>query len=75
MRALQLAAIAALVEGFGLQRVVRTTDAPAMRRRFSLWDSHSGTCSLMSLFANFVAAALGQHPHPRKRGGGMPAMR
>jgi hypothetical protein len=69
MRALELTAIAALVEGFDLQRIVRTANAPAMRRYFSFWDSHSGTCSLDLEFEN-VVAALGQGPAPRKRGGG-----
>jgi hypothetical protein len=46
VRPLELAAIAALVEGFDLQGIVRTANAPAMRRYFSLGDSHCGTCSL-----------------------------
>jgi hypothetical protein len=46
VRALQLTAVAALVEGFDLQGIVRTANAPAMRRYFSLGDSHCGTCSL-----------------------------
>jgi hypothetical protein len=46
MRPLELAAVATLVEGFNLERVVRTAVAPAMRRYFSFWDGHCGTCSL-----------------------------
>src|SRR5690606_1858843 len=49
VRALQLAAIGALVEGFDLQRIMRPAVAPAVRRYFSLRDSHLGTCSLKSL--------------------------
>jgi hypothetical protein len=45
VRALQFAAVAAFVEGFDLQRVVATAHAPAGGRRFSLGDSHFGTCS------------------------------
>jgi hypothetical protein len=53
VRALQFTAVAALVEGFDLQGIVRAAVAPAMRRYFSLGDSHCGTCSFKSLIANF----------------------
>jgi|TARA_B100000686_G_C16230562_1_gene684648 hypothetical protein len=43
--ALELATIVALVEGFDLQRIMRAPIATAMRRNFSFWDSHGGTCS------------------------------
>jgi hypothetical protein len=69
VRALQLAAVAAFVEGFDLQGIVRTANAPAMRRYFSLGDSHCGTCSL-SLNPKFRGPPLSQAPCPRKRGGG-----
>ena len=59
MRALQLAAVGAFVEGFDLQRIVRAAIAPAMRRYFSFGDSHCGTCSLNSSNIDFEAA-LGQ---------------
>jgi hypothetical protein len=46
VRALELTAVATLVEGFDLQGIVRAAVAPAMRRYFSFWDSHCGTYSL-----------------------------
>lgn len=45
VRALQLAAIRAFMEGFDLQGIVRTTHATTGRRYFSLGDSHGGTIS------------------------------
>jgi hypothetical protein len=45
VRALEFAAIAALTEGFHLQRIVRATHAATGRRYFSLGDSHGGTIS------------------------------
>jgi len=41
--ALKLSAIAALVECFHFQRIVRAAVTTAMRRYFSLGDSHGGT--------------------------------
>jgi hypothetical protein len=48
VRTLQFATIVALVEGFNLQRIMRTTNATAVWRYFSLRDSHLGTCSLIN---------------------------
>jgi hypothetical protein len=45
VRALQLAAIATLVESLGLEGVMAAAHAPAGRARFSFRDSHFGTCS------------------------------
>jgi hypothetical protein len=44
VRALQFAAIAALMESFDLQRVMAAAHATAGRRGFSFGDSHFGTC-------------------------------
>jgi hypothetical protein len=63
MRPLELAAIAALVEGFDLQRVVRAAVTAAVRRCFSLGDSHCGTCSLNS---SEILADPGPAPGPRE---------
>src|SRR5690606_14213032 len=62
VRALQFAAIRALVERLDLERVVRTAHAPAGRRSFSLRDSHRGTCSLKSL----VVFDGGPRPSPMR---------
>ena len=43
--ALELAAIAALGERLGLERVVGAAHSPAGGRNFSLGDGHRGTCS------------------------------
>jgi hypothetical protein len=45
VRALELTTIAAFVECFHFQRIMAAAHAPAGRRGFSFWDSHSGTCS------------------------------
>ena len=45
VRALQLTAVRALMECFDLQRIMAAAHAPAGRARFSLGDSHRGTCS------------------------------
>ncbi len=49
VRTLQLTAVGAFVECFDLQRIMRPAIAAAMRRYFSLRDSHCGTCSLKML--------------------------
>ena len=45
VRALQLTAVAAFMECFNLECVMRTTHATTGRRYFSLGDSHGGTNS------------------------------
>jgi hypothetical protein len=66
VRALEFAAVRALVKCISLERVMRAAIAPAMRRNFSLGDSHDGTCSLKTLIS--LTAALGHAAIPRKHG-------
>jgi hypothetical protein len=47
VRALELTAIRAFLEGRDRQRMVAATHIPLRRRGFSLGDSHFGTCSCM----------------------------
>jgi hypothetical protein len=64
VRALELTTIGAFVECFGLERIMRPADAPAVRRYFSFRDSHCGTCSLN--ISMFLTTGLGEAPCPFK---------